>query len=85
MEDEAEDEDEEDQFVRACGIVTEVDTTIFRIILHCQLPTNDCIDVANKIRHIGSEQLRVARNVGVVGHYDDCDMPLMYFPLGKGL
>ena len=84
MEPEEDDNNKENQFFRACAIITELDTTIFRNILHCQIPPSDCRDIANKIRHIGSEQLRIARNVEVVGHYGDCDILLMFLLLTKG-
>ena len=84
MEEESEETGDEDEFWRAWGIISEVHTTIFRNILHCQLSPADCSDVANKIRDIGSEQLRVARNVEAVGHYNDCDILVMYLLLSKG-
>ena len=84
MEENDKEEDEEDQFVRACGIITEIDTTIYRNLLHCQIAPEDCTDVANKIRDIGTEQLREARNVEVVGHYNDCHLLVMYLLLSKG-
>ena len=84
MEEESEETEDEADFLRAWGIVSEVHTAIFRNILHCQLSSADCTDVANKIRDIGSEQLRVARNVEAVGHYNDCDILVMYLLLSRG-
>ena len=83
MEEEVDDEDEE-EFLRASGLVCDLHTAIFRNILHCQLPPSDCLNVANKIRHIGSKQLALAQRVEADGHYYDCDILLMYLLLKSG-
>ena len=84
MEEETGDEDEEGEFARACGILCDVYTAIFRNLLHCQLPPSDCVDVANKIRNIGSKHLCLTRKIAADGNYAECDILLAYLLLIRG-
>ena len=67
-----------DLFIRSCGIVSELYTTILRKILSCTVPPADSGDVARKIRHISAEEWKTAMRVANRGSYDDCDFNLVY-------
>ena len=83
MDEEAEDKDEE-EFARACGIVCDVHTKIFRNILQRQIPPGKCADVANKIRNVEPQKLSLALKIDTDGNYDACDISFGHLLLALG-
>ena len=83
-ENEAEKE-EEDMFVRSCGIVSELYTHILRFILSCNVAPINSAGVARKIRNITSAQRTTAMDVENQGNYDACDFNLLYLFIVHGI